>query len=62
MKNVLSISTVILVIALFAFSLVGCPDRAMAPKEKQETKQAEPAAPTAPAPAPEQTPAAPATK
>ncbi|MCE5282190.1 MAG: hypothetical protein LLG93_08845 [Deltaproteobacteria bacterium] len=60
MKKVLSISTVLLVIALFAFSLVGCPDRAMAPKE--EPKKAETAAPAAPAPAPEQTPAAPATK
>lgn len=60
MKKIMSLSVVVLLIALLGLSVIGCQDRAFVPKE--EKKAADTAAPAAPAPAPEQTPAAPATK
>jgi hypothetical protein len=59
-KKILSLSMSALLIALLSLSVIACQDRAMVPKE--EKKAADTATPAAPAPAPEQTPAAPATK
>ena len=58
MKKTISVLIALCLMSLLSLSFVGCMDRAMAPKEE---KTADTSAP-APAPAAEQTPAAPATK
>jgi hypothetical protein len=54
-KKLLSLSMVTSLV-LLSLSLMGCPERAMAPKESKPAETTAPA--PAPAPAPEQTPAA----
>jgi len=58
MKKALSMCLSLMVVFALCFSVAGCPDRAMAPKEEKAATQ--PAAQTPAAPAAEPAPAAPA--